>query len=770
MINLKKTILYILILTSLQGFTQKTDYNRFVNPFIGTQHEGHTFPGATVPMGMIQTSPESCNEPYEGYSMDHVAGYQYKDPWLLGFTQTHLNGAGCPSMSDILLMPYCSRTINPEKRENFRSAYDKKTETASPGFYRVNLTDNNVTVELTATAHAAYHRYRFNGCQTASVLVDLQYGVGWEKSSISGNVTEAWQKISGHSINGYRKAREWAQREQFYTIRFNKPILDYVRLSPPEGSSELAPRYILTFNIKDDPTLEVMIGMSTTSVDAAIANLDHEISSQDNFEKIRIKAAKQWNDILSKVDVKGDFDKKVMFYTSMYHLYIQPNNIADINGNFRSSSDKVLKSRSGKFYSTLSLWDTYRATHPLYTILTPSLVSEINASIVDHYAAMNVDPSNPKESYRYLPRWALWGKETNTMIGNHAVPVLVDAWLKGLKPAGYDDETLFTAIWESVTMPHYRNHVELIDKYGFIPYDVQLSSIDDGRETVSRLLENIYDDYCASIIAQKLGKTKEYEFLKNRATFYRNVYDTRSGFMRGRNSKGEFKKDIDVNQVVGEWVAESDFTEGNAWHYLFHVQHDIEGLRDLMGGSKAFAQKLDSMFYSRSPKPYIKGLVWNVYGTLGQYWHGNEPCHHIPYLYKYTDQGYKTDAILRYLTDNFSRNAPDGLKGNDDCGQMSAWYIFTCMGFYPVNPCGGEFVIGAPQLPLVKLRLENGRTFTVKANNLSNDCLFVKSVYLNGKSLNTRYITYDQIMQGGELVFEMIARTNRDELQNFKTQ
>ncbi len=762
-----KIIFSSLLVTLLVGCSQVVDYTQYVNPFIGTQHEGHCFPGATTPMGMIQVSPESTTEYYDGYGMDHVAGYQYKDPYLQGFAQTHINGAGCPTMSDILLMPYSGRKIEPRGLVDFRSEYAKSSEVASPGYYGVYLTDNNVRVELTSTPHVAYHKYTYDDKLSATLLVDLQYGVAWDLETLKSQVLEASQEVDMYSISGYRKPSVWAVRDQYYTIKFNKKIANIEELAPFD-SREKAPRYILTFEMGDDAELEVQVAMSTTSVEAAQSNLSSEVASFGMFDTVYKKSVQSWNELLSLVDIDGDPEKKIVFYTAIYHMYIQPNNIADVDGKFRAASGEVCESRSGKFYTTLSLWDTYRATHPLYTILTPSIVPDINASIMEHYDHMVPVPDNPREANRYLPRWALWGQETHTMIGNHAVPVLVDAWLKGLKPTGYSDEELFEAIWESVTKTHHRNHVDLINKYGYIPYDVTLSPIDDSRETVSRLLESAYDDYCAAILASKLGKGEQQAFLENRAQNYRNVYDSESGFMRGRNAAGEFKKDVDPCRVVGEWVAQSDFTEGNAYHYLFHVQHDILGLRELMGGEQSFASKLDEIFYTQQGQPYVKDLVWNIYGLLGNYWHGNEPCHHVPYLYKFTDQGYKTDAIIRYLIDNFSLNAPDGLKGNDDCGQMSAWYIFASMGFYPVNPCGRELVLGAPQMERISIELENGRRFTIKANNISDDNIFVDAVWLNGEKLESLTITYDQIMQGGELIFDMVSRADRASLQNFQ--
>lgn len=748
------------------GCSVPHDCTRYVDPFIGTLHEGHCFPGATVPMGMVQPGPESVDSLYEGYFMDHVTGYRYADRYLAGFTQTRLNGVGCPSMSDILLMPYCGREISDTRRESFHSTFDRSSEVASPGYYAVRLKDNRTAVELTATERVACHRYRFDDPASARVMIDLQYGVAWDSTCLAGNVLEARQEFDDYGLSGYRRPREWAPRDQFYTIRFDHRIASVVELPAPD-SAEQAPRYVLSFEMNGDAELGVRIALSTTGEEAARRNLEAEVSDGDTFESIRERARKCWNELLSRVEVTGDDSLKTNFYTALYRLYMQPNNLADADGRYRSESGEVRTSRSGAFYSTFSLWDTYRAAHPLYTILTPSLVPQINGSIMEHYAAKRADPGNPLEAHRYLPRWALWGHETHTMIGNHAVPVLVDAWLKGLRPAGYDDQELFDAVWETLRKSHYRNHTELIDRYGYIPYDVSLSAVDDGRETVSRLLESTYDDHCAALLARALGRGAEADTLEALSRNWREVYDPVSGFMCGRRADGTFRRGEDPSRVVGEWVPGSDFTEGNAWHYLFHVQHDIEGLMECMGGEQPFVARLDSMFYTRTGRPYVKDLVWNIYGTLGQYWHGNEPCHHVPYLYKYTSRGYKTDAILRYLTRNFYVVAPDGLRGNDDCGQMSAWYLFAVSGFYPVDPCGGEFVLGAPQTEQVVFRLENGRTFTVRAEGISDECMFVASVMLDGEPYVGRTISYDRIMKGGELVFRMASRPDRAELQNF---
>lgn len=729
------------------------DYTQYVNPFIGTQNEGHTFPGATAPMGMVQASPESWDDYKKGYEGAHVAGYQYNDRYIWGFTQTHLNGVGCPSLSDILLMPYCDRMIDTSQHANFKSSFDKSNEQASPGYYAVKLIDNHVKVELTTDQHYTYHRYTYDNPKNASLLIDLQYGVRWNLNSVNENIIEATQTIEDeNTISGYRQGREWAKRKLFYVIRFNKKINNTSTLTPLP--KEKAAKYVFSFDMQGDNQLEVMIGVSTTSIENAKSNLKAEQMGWGSFDRVKAKTKEAWNNILSKVQVKGDPDKLTAFYTSLYHLYIQPNNIADVNGLYRAENDTVYSSATGTYYSTLSLWDTYRAAHPLYTILSPDFVGDVVTSMMESYTHKSVDKNNPKEANKYLPRWALWGQETHTMIGNHAIPVIVDAALKGIPIPKFTQEQIFEAIKTTATKPHYRNHVELIDQYGYIPYDVQLSSIDDGRETVSRLLEGTYNDYCAGLYAQLLNKTDDYSFFMKRSQYYKNVYDKESGFMRGRNAKGEFKKDVDNSEMVGEWIEHSDFTEGNSWHYLFHVQQDIPGMIQMMGGEKAVSEKLDSLF-SPSGSVNCKTLDWPVYGAIGQYWHGNEPCHHIPYLYKYTAKSQQADLILKKVVDDFYENKPDGLKGNDDCGQMSAWYVFTCMGFYPVNPCGGEYILGAPQLPFASLELPSGKNFVVEAKDLSNENCVVKDVFLNGKKLDRKYILHKEIMRGGKLVFKM---------------
>ncbi len=750
-------ILFALLCGCKQKLQEIVDYTQFVNPFIGTLHEGHCFPGATVPFAMVQPGPESHTAYYEGYEMDHITGYQYTDSLLKGFTQTHLNGVGCPSMSDILMMPYSRDIVGDENTpSSYYSDYDKDSEQASPGFYSVNLLRNGVKVSLTASPHVAYHQYCYSS-QNANLLIDLQYGVNWNISALNTHILDSSEAFEDdYTLSGYRLVKDWTIRKVYYVIKFNKKIVQKKILKAVKG--ERARRYVLSFELGEDCILQAKVALSTTGIAGAKKNLEHEIPEWNSFAKIRSEAQAMWNKLLSKIDIKTDSEMMTVFYTSLYHLFLQPNNIADVDGRYRAENDSIYHSVGGRFYSTFSFWDTFRAVHPMYTILIPDSVGSFINSIFEGYLHKPTDIKNEAESNKYLPRWALWGRETNTMVGNHSIPVIVEAYMKGLLSDLYDMDDYYEAVLSSATKPHYRNHVELISKYGYIPYDVKINSYDDGRETVSRLLESIYDDYCAGVLAQQLGKDSIAEYMFNRSGYYRNVYNKQTGFMCGRDSKGVFKNENPA-EVVGEWLPHSSYTEGNSWHYLFHVLHDIPGMIDLMGGKDSLANKLDSMFYAPNG-PEVKTLVWKIIGTLGQYWHGNEPCHHVPYLYKFTDKSYKTDMIIHKLVNDFYKNAPDGLKGNDDCGQMSAWYLFSALGFYPVDPVSCQFVIGAPQIDRAILKLDGDRRLEIIIKKRSNDCFFVKEVYLNGKLLNRPYITYQEIMNGGKLVFTMYSRKN----------
>jgi predicted alpha-1,2-mannosidase len=476
--------------------------------------------------------------------------------------------------------------------------------------------------------------------------------------------------------------------------------------------------------------------ISTVSVEGAIASITKENLGW-NFNQIKTQAHDKWNELLSTVEIEGSDEQKTNFYTSLYHLYIQPSNIADAAGRYRGVNDSVFTSSTGAYYSTFSLWDTYRAAHPLYTILNPDKIDGFVQSMLDH-----------SQTQGFLPMWTLWGKDNYCMIGNHAVPVIVEAYLKGFR--GFDAEEAFAAIKTSLTVSHKKSDWETYMQYGYYPFDKT------PVESVSRTLESSYDDYCAAQMAKALEKSDEYEYFLRRSQFYKNLFDSETKLMRGKDSAGKWRTPFDPFALSHAATSGGDYTEGNAWQYTWHVQHDPQSLIDLMGGKETFAAKLDSLFFLDTVSGTENtGFVSDVTGLIGQYAHGNEPSHHVAYLYNYVNQPFKTQKIIREIFDRFYQPKPDGLCGNDDCGQMSAWYIFSAMGFYPVDPVSLEYIIGAPQIPKASLKLANGKVFRVEARNLSKENKYVKSVTFNGKPLEGFKIKHTDIMSGGKLEFVM---------------
>jgi len=726
----KYTLFYVVLVTFLLSAflsscnpdrkIDNIDYTNYVNAFIGNADNGHTFPGACAPFGMIQASPESGHG-----SWRYCSGYNYDDEFIEGFSQTHLNGTGVGDLGDVLMFPFCG-----DAPIEFKSRYDKTTHKATAGYYSVSLTDANVDVELTATTRSAFHRYKFKGGKP-NIYLDLQRGVVNRPQNIETRVMEAdITVVDNKTITGYHKVRGWVERKFFYVIRFDKP---FVANELPMKDTEKAKRYILTF---DNDVIQTKVSMSTVSVEGAIAAMEKENPGWD-FETVKENTKKEWNQLLSRIEVTGSDDDKVNFYTSMYHLLIQPNNIADIDGKYRGADDKVHTSSTGNYYSTFSLWDTYRAAHPLYTIVTPELVDGMAQTMIDHHKAQG-----------YLPIWTLWGKENHCMIGNHSIPVLVDAYLKGFR--GFDAEEAYKAMKESSTISHKNSDWETYDKYGYYPFDVV------EVESVSRTLESCYDDYCVAQMAKALGKTEDYDYFMKRANFYKNLFDPDTKLMRGKDSNGKWRTPFDKFLLSHASTSGGDYTEGNAWQYTWHVQHDVPALIDMIGGKEEFVTKLDSLFYLQH-KVEQAGFVHDVTGLIGQYAHGNEPSHHVIYMYNYAGRKDKTQELVREVFDRFYKPKPDGLCGNDDCGQMSAWYIFSAMGFYPLNPAGGEYIFGAPQIEKVSIKLPDNRTFTVEARNLSKENKYVQSVELNGQPVKGIAIHHSDVMKGGNLVFNMSA-------------
>ncbi len=711
-------VLFLLCLTALIAAsctspkqTKSEDYTQFVNPFVGAAENGHCFPGATVPFGLIQAGPETGN-----CTWAYCSGYQSTDSTINGFSQTRLNGTGCPDLGDLLMLPFSGNPV----REKYRSSFKRGQDKASPGYYSVVLSDFDVKAEMTASEHTAIHRYTFQRNEPSHVLVDFQSAMVFNEKMLHEHVIEANVNFESNTlISGSTRTSVWLDRTYYYVIEFSKPITGKTEL-PKLDAAEKAPRYVFDFDLKPDEELLVKIAISSTSIDGAKKNLLAEIPKWE-FEKVREAAQTKWNELLSKVQIEGTKDQKDIFYTSMYHLFIQPNNIADVT--------------EKPFYSTLSIWDTYRAAHPLYTILAPERVDGFVNSML-----------HQNDLQGFLPIWALWGKETYCMIGNHAVPVIVDAYLKGFR--GFDAERAYQAVKTSLTINHRNSDWTIYNKFGYYPYDKV------KNESVSRTLESVYDDYCAAQFAKALNKQNDYQYFTKRSNFYKNLFDKQTMLMRGRDSLGNWRTPFNSFALSQASESGGDYTEGNAWQYTWHIQHDIPGLIELMGGSDYFNVKLDSLF-EMSPKKEANGFVADVTGLIGQYAHGNEPSHHVAYLYALAGKPWKTQKLVRQICETQYKNEINGLCGNDDCGQMSAWLIFSNFGFYPVNPCGGEYVLGAPQVKKATISLPNSKSFTMEAIDLSEANLYVQSVELNGMKYEKNTISHQDIVNGGSLKFFM---------------
>ena len=542
-----------------------------------------------------------------------------------------------------------------------------------------------------------------------------------------------------HTITGHNHADAWVKRHYYYVIKFDRPCTAKQKL--PSQPEEKAPRYVLDFDLNPSERLQVKVALSTVSIEGAKKNLQAEVPGWD-FGAVHKATRAAWNELLARADIQGTPAQKENFHTALYRLFIQPNNIADVDGQYRGADDKVRTAPGKTYYSTLSLWDTYRAAHPLYTILTPERVDSFVNTIIAHQQAQG-----------YMPIWTLWGKENHCMIANHSIPVIVDAYLKGFR--GFDAEAAFQGIKTSLTVNHPKSDWDVLTKYGYLPFDLIKG------ESVSRVLEYAYDDYCAAQFAKALGKTDDAAYFAKRADYYKNIFCPETKFMRGRDTQGHWRTPFDPLKLNHGADSGYDYTEGNAWQYTWHVQHDPEGLIKLMGGKEAFAEKLSSL-YTLPATVAGSGFVLDVSGLIGQYAHGNEPSHHVAYFFNYAGQPWKTQEIIRKIFDTQYKNAPGGLCGNDDCGQMSAWYLFSAMGFYPFNPCNDGYVFGAPQLPKVTLKLPGRKTFTVEAKHLSPKNQYVQDITLNGKPYDQMSISHAAVMNGGTLVFQMGTQPRTD--------
>lgn len=703
--------------------TPQTDYTQYVDPFIGAADNGHTFPGACRPFGMIQTSPVTG-----AVGWRYCSEYMYADSIIWGFTQTHLNGTGCMDLGDILVMPFTGERHR--TWDAYRSSFSKTSENATPGYYTVTLDQAKVKAELTATTHAALHRYTYEQADSASILIDLQHGPAWNEKQYHSQVNSCevnWENDS--TLTGHVNNKVWVDQDYYFVMQFSRPVIDHFEL--PMAETEKGKRFVASFNIQPGEEVLMKVALSTTGVEGAKANMAAEVPGWD-FEGIRTAAKADWNSYLSRIEVEGTDEEKTNFYTSFYHALIQPNEISDVDGRYRNAADSVVNATGGKFYSTFSLWDTYRAAHPFYTLMVPERVDGFINSLVDQ-----------AEVQGYLPIWGLWGKENFCMVANHGVSVVAEAYAKGFR--GFDAERAFKAIKQTQTVSHpLKSNWENYMKYGYFPTDLT------EAESVSSTLESVYDDYAAADMAKRMGKTEDAAYFARRADFYKNLFDSSTQFMRPKKSDGTWKSPFNPSQIGHAESVGGDYTEGNAWQYTWHVQHDVPGLIALFGGEEPFLNKLDSLFTLK-----LETTQADVTGLIGQYAHGNEPSHHVTYLYALAGRPERTQELIREIFDTQYSPKPNGLCGNDDCGQMSAWYMFSAMGFYPVNPVSGEYVFGAPQLPEFVLHLADGKTFTIKAEGLSEANKYVKSITLNGEPYTKNFISHADIVKGGTLVYQM---------------
>ena len=699
------------------------DYTQYVNPFIGAADNGHTFPGATTPFGMIQTSPVTG-----AVGWRYCSEYMNSDSIIWGFTQTHLSGTGCMDLGDVLVMPATGERTR--SWDGYRSHFSKDQESATPGYYSVLLEDPNVKAELTASTRAAFHRYTYINADQASVLIDLQHGPAWNENQYHSHVSACetnWeddQTLVGHVDNSV-----WVQQDYYFVVKFNRPVTEKINLEMSE--TEKGQRIVAGFDMEPGDELLMKIALSTTGIEGAKKNLETEIPGWD-FEATRQAAKKSWNNYLSRINVTGNKDQLINYYTCFYHALIQPNQISDVDGMYRNAKNEVVKTGGDAFYSTFSLWDTYRAAHPFYTIMVPERVDGFINSLIEN-----------GEAQGFIPIWALWGKDNYCMVANHGVAVVAEAYRKGFR--GFDAERALNIMKRTQTESHkLKSDWETYMKYSYFPTDLIRA------ESVSSTLESVYDDYAVWDMATRMGKKEDIEYYGKRKDFYKNLFDTQTQFMRPRKSDGTWKSPFDPSNVGHSESVGGDYTEGNAWQYTWHVQHDVPGLIELFGGEEKFLTKLDSVFTVE-----LKTSQADVTGLIGQYAHGNEPSHHVAYLYTMAGKPERTQELIRQIFDTQYRPEPDGLCGNDDCGQMSAWYMFSAMGFYPVDPVSGNYVFGAPQMPKIVLNLADGKTFTVIAEGISEENKYVESITLNGEPYTKNYITHEDIMNGGTLVFKM---------------
>lgn len=706
-----------------------TDYTQYVNPFIGTDFTGNTYPGAQVPFGMVQLSPDNG---LPGW--DRIAGYFYPDSTIAGFSHTHLSGTGAGDLYDISFMPVTLPYKEADAPLGIHSKFSHDDESATAGYYRVLLKDYGIDVELTATERCGIQRYTFPEAR-AAVFLNLKKAMNWDFTEDS-----HIEQVDSVTVQGYRFSDGWARNQRIYfRTRFSKPFAsmqtDTTAILKDGKRIGTATVTRFDFNTQAGEQIVVSTALSGVSMEGATRNLLAEAPDND-FDGYRKAARDNWNRQLSKIEVKGgNADDKVNFYTALYHSMLAPTIYSDADGAYYGPDKRIHQADGWVNYGTFSLWDTFRAAHPLFTYTQPERVNDMVKSFLAFY-----------EQNGRLPVWNFQGGETDMMIGYHAVPVIADAYLKGI--GDFDAEKALEACVATANIDSYRG-IGAYKRLGYIPYNME-DGYNSDNWSLSKTLEYAYDDYCIARMAEKMGRKEIAETFYRRSQNYKNVYNPATSFMQPRDEKGAFIEDFKADDYTPH------ICESNGWQYFWSVQQDIDGLIGLVGGKERFAQKLDSMF-TFHPSADDKLPLFST-GMIGQYAHGNEPSHHVIYLYNKVGQPWKTQKYASQVMNELYRNTPAGLCGNEDCGQMSAWYVFSAMGFYPVDPAGGQYEIGTPLFPEAKLRLANGKTFTVLASKVSKENIYIQSVKLDGKPYDKSYITHEQIMNGSRLELEMASQ------------
>ncbi|TPG41840.1 glycoside hydrolase family 92 protein [Flavobacterium pectinovorum] len=743
---------------------EKQNLIQYVDPMIGTAKMGHTYPGATVPFGSVQLSPETdtiaygLNGKYNGEVYKYCAGYQYEDKTIVGFSHTHFSGTGHSDLGDFLIMPTTGKLqLNPgvasKPLSGYRSAFSHTTEKAEPAYYSVFLEDHKIKAELTATTRVGMHQYTFPKSEEAHIILDLTSGIyNYDKKNV-------WTFVRVENdtlITGYRQTNGWARtRTVYFAMSFSKPIKSYGqaaqeksvykgfwgRFDQTKNFPEMAGQNLklfFDFNTEEGEKIKIKMALSPVSSAGALENMKKEVPGWD-FEKIKKQSQEVWNNELNKIQIETiQKEDLVNFYTAMYHAFLGPTEYMDLDGNYKGLDMNVHKAENFKNYTSYSLWDTYRALHPLFNLVQPARNSDMISSMLAH---------SDQSVHKMLPIWSHYANENWCMIGYHSVSVVADAIVKG--NGNFDKEKALQACINTAKVPYY-DGLEYYMKMGYVPEDKNGAS-------VSKTLEYAYDDWAIAQAAKKLGKTDVYNEFIERSKNYKNVYDAKTGFMRPKLNDGTFKKEFDPLDTHGQ-----GFIEGNSWNYSLYVPQDPAEMIKMMGGNDKFNVRLDSLFSMHLPDKYFENTEdITREGIIGNYVHGNEPSHHVVYLYDWTNSPWKAQDKIRMILKKMYRNGADGLGGNDDFGQMSAWYIFSSLGFYPVAPGSDEYALGSPLVKKGTFNLENGKTFEVETVNQSDKNVFVSKVLLNGKQLDKPFLKHSDVINGGKITFYMSAKPNK---------